>query len=100
MGTSPADDQSSEQEAARRLEAAIRDQFPVIVDFNRRIELLERKIERIRDLTILNMAVGLGIAFGELVENLGNSLSWGWPAAITCGLTILVMAIVFRLYLK
>ena len=99
METNPTDDPRSQQEA-QRLDAALREQFPVIVDFNRRLENLERKIERIRDLTILAIAVGLGIAFGEIVDNLGNQLSWGWPAALTCGITILVIIFAIRPYLK
>jgi len=100
MSTNPSDDQNAQQEAQHRLDAALREQFPVIVDFNRRLENLERKIERIRDLTILTIAVGLGIAFGELVENLGSALSWGWPAAATCGITILAIAFIVRSFLK
>jgi len=104
METSPAPDQEDEKELRHRLDAhldaALRDQFPVIVDFNRRLENLERKIERIRDLTILTIAVGLGIAFGEIVENLHNSMSWGWPAAATCGITILAITFIFRSFLK
>ena len=92
------DDQPSPDEA-QRLDAALREQFPVIVDYNRRLENLERKIERIRDLTTLAIAVGLGIAFGEVVENI-SQLSWGWPAAVTCGVTILATIFALRPYLK
>jgi hypothetical protein len=87
-------------EVRHRLDAALRDQFPVIVDFNRRLENLERKIERIRDLAVLTVAVGLGIAFGEIVENVGNTMSWGWPAAVTCGATILAVIFIVRSFLK
>ena len=100
MDPSPSNDPDTEQETRARLDTALRDQFPVIVDFNRRLENLERKIERIRDLTILIIAVGLGIAFGELVENVNSSLSWGWPAAVTCGTTILAITFIFRSFLK
>jgi hypothetical protein len=100
METKAPDDQTSKNEAQRRLDDALRDQFPVIVDFNRRLEKLEGKFDRIRDLTILTIAVGLGIAFGQIVENLEGSISWGWPAAVTCGATILVVTIVFRSFLR
>ena len=100
MDTNLSADQNGQQKAQRRLDAAVRDQFPVIVDFNRRLEKLERKIDRIHDLTILVIAVGLGIAFGQLVENIGSPISWGWPAALTCGATIVVITFVFRLFLK
>jgi hypothetical protein len=100
MDTKQSDDQNAGIEAQRRLDDALRDQFPVIVDFNRRLEKLEGKFERIRDLTILTIAVGLGIAFGQIVENLEGSISWGWPAALTCGITILVITVVFRSFLK
>src|SRR5262245_44775855 len=92
------DDPRSPPEA-QRLDAALREQFPVIVDYNRRLEHLERKIERIRDLTILAIAVGLGIAFGEVIDNI-TQLSWGWPAALTCGFTILAIIFALRPYLK
>jgi hypothetical protein len=100
MDTNPTDDLRGLQEAKHRLDDALREQFPVIVDFNRRLENLERKIERIRDLTILAIAVGLGIAFGEVVENLGSAMSWSWPAALTCGFTILAIIFAIRPYLK
>ena len=99
METTPSGEERSQQEA-QRLDAALHEQFPVIVDFNRRLENLERKFERIRDLTILAIAVGLGIAFGEIVENFGSQLAWSWPAALTCGTTILVIIFAIRPYLK
>jgi len=98
MNTTQSDKQDG-QEALRRRDDAVREQFPVIVDFNRRIEKLEQKFDRLRDLTILNTAVGLGIALGQLVENFHDS-SWGWPAATTCGVTILVVAVFVRSRLK
>ncbi len=100
MDPAPADDKNLQKEIDRRLDAAVRDQFPVIVDFDRRLESLEKKIVRIRDLTTLTIGVGLGIALGELVENWGSAMSWGWPAAATCGFTILAVIFVIRPYLK
>jgi hypothetical protein len=93
-------DPKLQEEVERRLDSAVRDQFPVMVDFDRRLESLERKIVRVRDLTTLAIGVGLGIAFGQLVENWGSGLSWGWPAAITCACTILAVVFVVRPYLK
>ena len=83
-----------------RLDKAARDQFPVLVDFNRRIENLERKVSRVRDLTLLAIGVGLGIAFGELVENWGSPLGWSWGSAVTCAITILAVILIIRPYLK
>jgi hypothetical protein len=100
MDTEPPHDQVIQREVERRLDNAVREQFPVIVDFDRRLEILERKIVRIRDLTTLTIGVGLGIALGELVENWGSAMSWGWPAAVTCGFTILGVIFVVRPYLK
>ena len=77
-----------------------RGQFPVLEDFNRRLENLERKISRVGDLTVLAIGAGLGIAFGELTESWGSPLDWGWGSATVCGVTILTVTFIGRRYLK
>ena len=92
-------DQSSQQ-AAQRVEFPRRGELDVIVDFNRRLEKVERKVHHFGDLTILVIGVGLGISVGEIIENLDSSMSWGWPAALACGVTLVVITFVLRSFFR
>ena len=95
MDTKRSDTQFKQQEA-QRVEFPRPGELEVIVDFNRRLEKVERKVSHFGDLTILVIGVGLGISVGEIVENLDSSMSWGWHAALACGVTVVVITFILR----
>ena len=93
------DDRFNQQET-QRVELPRRSELDVIVDFNRRLEKVERKVNHFGDLTILVIGVGLGISVGEIIENLDTSMSWGWPAALACGVTFVAITFVLRSFFR
>ena len=95
MDTEQSDAKFKQQEP-QRVEFPRPSELEVIVDFNRRLEKVERKVSHFGDLTILVIGVGLGISVGEIVENLDSSMSWGWHAALACGVTVVVITFVLR----
>jgi hypothetical protein len=99
MDTKASDAQFKQQEP-QRVEFPRPGELEVIVDFNRRLEKVERKVSHFGDLTILVIGVGLGISVGEIIENLDSSMSWGWPAALACGVTIVVITFVLRSFFR
>ena len=99
MDTKQSDDQLDEPQA-QHVEFPQGRELEVIVDFNRRLEKVERKVNHFGDLTILVIGVGLGISVGEIIENLDSSMSWGWPAALACGVTIVVITFVLRTFFR
>ena len=99
MDTKQSDAKFKQQEA-QRVELPRPSELEVIVDFNRRLEKVEQKVNHFGDLTILVIGVGLGISVGEIIENLDSSMSWGWPAALACGVTIVVITFVLRSFFR
>src|SRR6266853_2466385 len=99
MDTKESDAQFKQQEP-QRVEPPRPGELEVIVDFNRRLEKVERKVSHFGDLTILVIGVGLGISVGEIIENLDSSMSWGWPAALACGVTIVIITFILRSFFR
>jgi hypothetical protein len=62
------------------------------MDDDERLARLERKINVIGELAIYAVAAGIGSAVGYSVQEYDKLIGWGWPASITAGLTVGVVA--------
>src|SRR5436190_935892 len=89
------DDRFNQQET-QRVELPRRSELDVIVDFNRRLEKVERKVNHFGDLTILVIGVGLGISVGEscrttrLPEDWNARRDFGYQRPLKCRISSVV----------